>query len=88
MTVRDAKGRFVRARLYRMVFDDGHNEDVRARTPSDAVARRKGGRYSMLPHTVSDLTAIAEWTDIRVAVLQRPHLTPLLDRIYGSGWCE
>lgn len=79
--MRDSKGRFVRKRDYRLVFDDGHNEDIRAYTPSQAVACRAGGRASMLPHTITDLTAIHEWADIRVLVLDRPQPTPLLDRM-------
>jgi hypothetical protein len=72
--MRDAHGRFVRQRMYRLVFDDGHNEDIRGDTPSQAVAKRKGGRGSLLPHTITDLTSMERLRAPRVAVLDRPLL--------------
>lgn len=59
--MRDAKGRFVTSREYRMMFDDGHVEDVRAWSPHGAVMRRRGSPFSMLPHTIIDRTALDRW---------------------------
>ena len=58
--MRDAHGRFVnkRSHLYRLVYDGGGHEDVLALTPSAAIANRKGGRGSLLPHTMTDLTRL------------------------------
>ncbi len=79
--MRDAKGRYVRRHLYRLVFDDGHNEDVLAYSPSEAVLNRKGSGYRLLPHTITDLTAIAEWREALVLVLDRSQPMPLMDRL-------
>lgn len=64
--MRDAKGRFVMQRRYRMIFDDGHGEDVNAYTPYGAVIRRRNGGWSALPHTIIDLTALERWESNRV----------------------
>lgn len=46
---------------YALKFDDGHVEHVDAEGPTEAVAQRAGGAYALLPHTISDLTAINAW---------------------------
>jgi len=58
-------------RRYRLRFDDGSDAFVNANTPSEAVRLRPGGRASLLPHTITDMTALDAW-----ARGQRPRMYP------------
>lgn len=75
--MRDRLGRFLPLRTYRLHYDDGQMESVKADTPSEAVRNRA---RVMLPHTVIDL-------DILIG-RDGEHKTPLLNRIYGPEWGE
>jgi hypothetical protein len=45
-------------RMYVLKYDDGATESVRAETASEAVRNRA---RELLPHTMTDVTAITEW---------------------------
>lgn len=74
------------ARRYKLHFDDREPAFVNADTPAEAVSLRPGGRTSRLPHTITDLTAIATWLAGK-ASRGTPHMA-LLGRMRGEGWYE
>lgn len=46
---------------YALVFDDGHREFVTASGPTEAVALREGAPESHRPHTITDLSVMADF---------------------------
>jgi hypothetical protein len=50
---------------YKLVYADGSHEFVDAEGSTQAVAARKWGLQSEMPHTITDLSAIARFTGRR-----------------------
>lgn len=54
---------------YALVFDDGSTQTITASGPTEAVALREGAPHSPRPHTMTDLTAMADfgrsWSGLR-----------------------
>jgi len=49
---------------YALYYDDGReSERIWAASPSDAVIKRRQGFGSLLPHTIINISRLAEWRE-------------------------